>query len=151
MIARILIALFLLTPNMTMAACIPSLSVNASALSFGVYDPGAAMSTRSTGTIAVECLVGLLPSFSVSLSTGGSNDFGTRKMSNGSDTLSYNLYTDSNHMMIWGDGTGGTSTKTFDGLLSLLSTNFTVYGRAPKGQYPAPGGYSDTIIVTVTY
>jgi spore coat protein U-like protein len=96
-------------------------------------------------------LVGLLPSFTVALSAGNSNDFTTRTMSNGSNTLAYNLYVDSNRMMIWGDGTGGTSTQTFSGLLSLLSTSFTVYGRAPKSQYPAPGSYTDTITVTVTY
>lgn len=151
MIARSLLVFALLAPESALAACIPSLSVDASALNFGVYDSGAAMSTRSTGTITLQCLVGLLPSFTVALSTGGSNDFGTRKMSNGGDTLSYNLYTDSNHMVVWGDGTAGTSTQTFDGLLSLGSTNFTVYGRAPEGQYPAPGSYADTITVTVTY
>lgn len=151
MIARLLFMLVLLVSGPTVAACIPSLSVNASALNFGVYDPGAATSTRSTGAITLQCLVGLLPSFTVAISAGGSNDFSAREMSNGGGTLSYNLYVDSQHMMVWGDGTAGTSTQSFSGLLSLGSTNFTIYGRAPKGQYPAPGNYTDTIIVTVTY
>jgi spore coat protein U-like protein len=149
--ARLLIMLLLLAPNAARAACIPSLSVNASTLSFGTYDPGAATSPRSTGAVTVQCLVGLLPSFTVALSAGGSNDFTMRTMSNGSNRLAYNLYVDSNRMMIWGDGTGGTSTQSFSGLLSLLSTSFTVYGRAPKSQYAAPGSYTDTITVTVTY
>jgi spore coat protein U-like protein len=151
MIARLLAVILLLAPNAAMAACIPSLSANASVVNFGVYDPGAAMSTRSTGTITLQCLIGLLPSFTVALSTGGSNSFTTRTMTNGSSTLNYNLYVDSNRMMIWGDGTGGTSTQSFGGLLSLGSINFTAYGRVPKGQYPAPGSFSDTITVTVIY
>jgi spore coat protein U-like protein len=72
-------------------------------------------------------------------------------MANGTDMLSYNLYTDAGHTMIWGDGSGGTSTNSFGGLISLGSTSFTVYGRVPKGQYPMPGSFTDTITVTVTY
>ena len=68
------------------------------------------------GSVAVQCTIGILPSFQVALSTGGSGSYATRKMSNGTDTLSYNLYTDAGHTIIWGDGSGGTSTNSFGGL-----------------------------------
>jgi spore coat protein U-like protein len=120
-------------------------------LNFGVYDPGAASAGKSTATITLKCLVGLLPSFNVTLSAGNSGSYAVRKMTEGGDTLSYNLYTDSNDTMIWGDGNGGTSTDNYDGLISLGGTQFTVYGAVPHGQYPATGNFTDSITVTVTY
>jgi spore coat protein U-like protein len=147
----LVLCLFVFVPDAAQTACIPSLSVGATALSFGVYDPGSASSIKSTGTVTVECLVGVLPSFTIALSAGNSGSYAVRQMSNGSDRLNYNLYTDSNHTVVWGDGTGATSTDSFAGLISLLSTNFTVYGRVPHAQYPAPGTFTDTITVTVTY
>jgi spore coat protein U-like protein len=152
MIWRLLIlCLILSASDEAQAVCVPSLSVSATTLDFGVYDPGATSSTKSTGKVTVQCLVGVLPSFSVALSTGNSGSYATRQMANGTDRLDYNLYTDSNHTMVWGDGTGTTSTASFSGLISLLSTSFVVYGRMPRAQYPAPGTFTDTITVTVTY
>lgn len=152
MIARTcLVALALLVPQLAHAACIPSLRVSATLLNFGVYDPGATAAGKSTATITLKCLVGLLPSFSVALSAGNSGSYAVRKMMNGGDALNYNLYTDSNATMIWGDGNGGTSTDNYDGLISLGSTQFTIYGAVPHGQYPATGNFTDSIMVTVTY
>jgi spore coat protein U-like protein len=145
------LAIVIFFPQTARAICVPALSVSATGVNFGVYDPGAASSTKSMGTVAVQCTIGILPSFQVALSTGGSGSYATRKMSNGTDRLSYNLYTDAGRTIIWGDGSGGTSINSFGGLISLGSTSFTVYGKAPKGQYPAPGSFTDTITVTVTY
>jgi spore coat protein U-like protein len=63
--------------------------------------------------------------------------------------LKYNLYSDSTHMTIWGDGTGGSSTVT--GTNGHTTNNFTVYGQIPTPQGIAPNNYSDSITVTVTY
>jgi spore coat protein U-like protein len=147
----LLVALPFAFPGAADAACLPALSVSATTLNFGVYDPEAASSDKSTGTITLQCTIGLLPSFNVALSTGGSGSYAMRQLANGSSVLAYNLYADSSHTMVWGDGTGGTTMDSFSGLISLGATNFTVYGRAPKGQYPAPGSFTDTITVTVTY
>lgn len=151
MIARWLFIVLLLVPQVASAVCVPAMTVRASGVSFGTYDPGAASPTQSMGTVKVQCTVGLLPSFSVALSAGSSQNFAQRTMKNGSDALAYNLYVDPNGMSVWGDGTGATVTQSFDSLLSLGSTKFTVYGSAPSGQYPAAGNFSDTITVTVTY
>lgn len=146
-----LLVVLLFMPQIAGAVCVPALTVNATTLNFGVYDPGAESSDNSTATISLQCAIGLLPSFTVALSTGDSGSYSPRRMLNGSSTLSYNLYIDQRHMVVWGDGTGATSTESFDSLLSLGGTNFTVYGSAPPGQYATPGTFADTITVTVTY
>ena len=129
--------------------------VSATPVNFGVYDPSSASATDANGSVSIECGilgVDVLPSFAVSLSVGQAVSYAPRKMLSGPSSLSYNLYTTASHTIVWGDGTGGTSTNAFDGLLSLLaSTSMTVYGRVPAGQYVTSGSYTDTIIVTVTY
>jgi spore coat protein U-like protein len=73
-------------------------------------------------------------------------------MFSGINTLSYNLYLDAAHSMIWGDGTGGsqTGTLTINGL-GNVTANATIYALIPS-QDPAPGaGYTDSITVTVNY
>jgi spore coat protein U-like protein len=120
------VAFALLVPQAAQAVCVPALSVSATALNFGVYDPGAGSADKSTATISLQCTVGLLPSFTVALSAGNSASYSARRMTTGSDALRYNLYTDSNDTMIWGDGSGATSTDSFDGIISLGATNFTV-------------------------
>ncbi|HEY1836877.1 MAG TPA: spore coat U domain-containing protein [Rhizomicrobium sp.] len=141
----------LLLSQSAQAICVPSLGVSATELNFGVYDPGAASANTSMATITLQCAVGLLPSFSVALSPGGSGSYAMRRMTNGSAVLSYNFYTDPNDTVVWGDGSGTTSTDSSSGLLSLGATSFTVYGSVPRGQYPAPGSFADEIMVTVTY
>jgi spore coat protein U-like protein len=148
--AEILVATaFLLLPIPAQAIC-TSFGVTASLLNFGVYDPGAAGNLSSTGSVSVQCGIGVLPAFSVSLSKG-SGSYVQRTMKNGANTLNYNLYADGGHMMVWGDGTGGTVTQSLTGIITLGATAYTVYGLVDGGQRPAPGNYDDTITVTVTF
>ena len=66
--------------------------------------------------------------------------------------LNYNIYTTNGYTTVWGDGNNGTVSQTYNGvLLQLGSVSFTAYGKLPGGQFPAPGMYTDTIMVTVTY
>jgi spore coat protein U-like protein len=140
---------FTLLPTAANALC-TSFGVTATALNFDVYDPAAGGATAATGTVTVQCGVGLLPSFSVALSKGGGT-YAQRMMVKGADELNYNLYADSAHMMVWGDGTGGTVTQSLTGIITLGSTKYTVFGLVDAGQYPAPGTYSDSITVTVNF
>jgi spore coat protein U-like protein len=142
-------AIVLLLPVPAHALC-TSFGVSASVLDFGVYDPGAAADTASTGSVSVQCGIGVLPAFAVSLSKG-SGSYAQRTMVNGANLLNYNLYADSGHMTVWGDGTNGTVTQSLTGIIALGATTYTVYGLVGGGQRPAPGGYSDTITVTVTF
>jgi spore coat protein U-like protein len=145
-------AFFLCTvlyPASASALC-TSFSVTATALDFGVYDPAAGTPVSATGTVAVRCGIGVLPAFAVVLSKGGGS-YEQRTMTKGADRLDYNLYADAAHMMIWGDGTSGTIVQSLTGIITLGTTDYTVYGLIAAGQYPAPGAYGDTITVTVNF
>jgi spore coat protein U-like protein len=82
----------------------------------------------------------------------GLNDGGlgvdARKMKAGSATIAYQLYRDASRTLVWGN-TLNTDTKGGSGDGS--TQNHTVYGRVPAQTTPAPGTYSDTIVVTIEY
>jgi len=138
-----------LCPVPACALC-TSFGVTATALDFGVYDPAAGTSVSATGTVAVRCGIGVLPAFNAALSKGRGS-YAQRTMTNGADRLDYNLYADAAHMTVWGDGTSGTVVQSLTGIITLGTTDYTVYGLMPAGQYPAAGAYGDTITVTVNF
>jgi len=137
--------------NCAAAGC----SVSASGVNFGTYNPLSGSPDDAAGTVTFSCNVGvgLLMSWTVSLSTGSSGSYAPRRLSNGVGTLSYNLYTSAAHSSVWGDGTGVTSVVSDQVLLivGLNTFNYPVYGRIPAGQDAAAGSYTDTIVVTVNY
>lgn len=139
-------------------------SVASSLLAFGTYSSPNGVLKDSATTIAVTCLgqglLGLLTcpvAYSVSLSTGNAGGYSPRRLNSGANTLQYNIYTNVGRTTVWGNGTGGSSSvpgsASSAGLLACqqTTTNHTVYGRIPALQNVPAGGYSDTIIVTVTY
>lgn len=135
-------------------AVILSCTVSATAVGFGTYTPFNPSPVDSSGTVTVNCLGVLGGTFTVKLNTGGSGTYSPRRMYKGTDTLNYNLYTDSGRSTIWGDGTGGSSFQTVNCGLACLGAdnNFTTYGRIPGSQNTTvPGSYSDTITVTVEW
>jgi spore coat protein U-like protein len=72
-----------------------------------------------------------------------------RKMTGpGGATINYSLYQDAAYTTIWGN-TPPTDTVNPTG--TGASVQFRVYGRVPPQTTPAPGAYTDTITVTVTY
>ena len=128
-------------------------TASASGVAFGNYDPTSSTATDATGAVTVECtlLVAVGGSYSIALNQGVNGTYAARKMKL-SSTLNYNLYTTTGRTLTWGDGTGGTGAVT--GTLPLLlfsSQTFTIFGRIPASQNVAPGVYTDTIVVTVTY
>lgn len=80
------------------------------------------------------------------LDAGGTTD--VRLMSSGADTISYGLFQDSARSINWGD-TVGTDTQAAVGSGSAQA--YTVYGQVLAQATPAPGAYTDTVTVTVTY
>jgi len=62
-------------------------------------------------------------------------------------TIGYALYRDAARTQNWGNGAADSASGTGTG----LAQNFNVYGRVAAQNTPAPGVYSDTIVVTVTY
>jgi spore coat protein U-like protein len=136
-------------------------SVSTPGLSFGGYDVFAAAATNGTGTLSVTCSL-IAPasdgnvSYAISLSAGHSNSFVQRQMFTGANVLGYNLYTSNTYAVVWGDGTGSTTTITGTMKLNKISNpsqtvKQTVYGRIPALQDVAVGSYVDNVTVTVTF
>ncbi len=135
------------------ATVVKTCSVSATALAFGNYTPG---SGAATGTSTVNVLCTKSTSFTVALN-GGTTTGGTisqRLLVNGTNILQYNLYTDSNRTILWGDGTTGVA-PTGTGLGTGTAVPFTVYGNLPDNatnQAALPGlTYNDLITVSVAY
>jgi spore coat protein U-like protein len=116
-------------------------------LAFGVVTPS--VQRDGTVTISAVCTVGTPYTLALDAGTGTGATVASRRMTSGGDTLDYSLYQDASRTTLWGDGTGGTSTRSSTG--TGLSQSFTVYGRVPSSAAAAVGSYTDTITVTATY
>ena len=139
------------TPTITVnvaAAC----QVTPQNLNFGTYDSLAAASLSATTQLDINCSKST--QFTVELNAGqhATNGF-NRNMANGTNLLSYQLYTSSSHTTVWGDGTSGTGTisGTGTGPGAAHTITETVYGLVPAQQSVPVGSYSDTITVTVSF
>jgi spore coat protein U-like protein len=133
------------TVQMTIAAsCIIN---SASTLNFGTSGVIAA-NVDQTSTLAVQCTNTTPYNIGLDAGTGTGATVAARKMTNGANTITYSLYSDTGRTTVWGN-TIGTNTVTATG--SGASQPFTVYGRVPPQSTPAAALYTDTITVTVTY
>jgi len=131
------------------ATVINNCTVSATPLAYGNYDPTSASNTTGTNTITVTCTDA--DAYTIALN-GGTTSGGTisqRKMTNGaSNTLNYNIYQDSGHITLWGDGTTGT---TENGTGSGAAQNYTAYGEITHAQTAPAGSYTDTITTTISF
>jgi spore coat protein U-like protein len=122
---------------------------SSSAVNFGSYNVFATLpNNNGIGSLIIHCQGGNVQAYDVTLSTGLSNNYATRVMMSGVNTLNYNLYTSTARSVIWGDGTGGSS------LMSVgknTTTTLSVFGQIPAGQDAAVGIYTDSIITTITF
>lgn len=125
-------------------------TVSTSPIAFGSVNPISGANVDASGGITVTCTNGTGWTAAAGVGTGTGASFTSRRMKNGSNLLSYNIYTDSARSSVWGDGSGSTATIGNTGTGSAQSV--TVYGRVSSGQTSVPpGDYADTVSVTVTY
>lgn len=125
-------------------------TISTSPLNFGSVDTLSGSPVDGTGGITVTCTNGTVWSAAADAGSGSGATFASRRLTQGADTLSYNLYTNAGRTSIWGDGTG--STVTIGNTGTGAAQTVTVYGRIPGSQSSAPAGsYADTVSVTVTY
>jgi spore coat protein U-like protein len=135
------------------ATILSSCNVTGTTLNFGSnIDPiSASVPLDSSSTLSVTC--SNTTPYSVALNAGtnagGSTNFSSRSIKNGTHTLGYQLYTDSGRSSVWGDGTSSTNTAPGTGSGSAQSIN--IYGRLPSLSGAVPGAYTDTVTVTITY
>lgn len=124
-------------------------TLTATALDFGTYNPLDGAGKRANSQIQVTCTNGT--PYTVALSAGNHPSDNKRQMqkSGGSETLRYNLYSDSGFQSIWGDGKVG---KVKKGQGTGQAAKLTVFGQIDANQRTAAqGAYNDTITVTVEY
>ena len=133
------------TTQVTIAA---SCTINsASTLNFG--NQGVLIANvDQTSTLQVQCTNTTPYNVGLNAGTGTGATTVVRKMTSGANTVNYALYSDSARTTVWGN-TIGTDTVLATG--SGASQSYTVYGRVPPQTTPAPGTYSDTVTMTVTY
>jgi spore coat protein U-like protein len=133
------------TATITLAA---TCTINsASTLDFGTAGVLTA-NVDQTSTIAVQCTDTTPYSIGLDAGTGTGATVTVRKLTSGATTVNYTLYSDSGHNNIWGN-TPPTDTVAATG--NGASQSYTVFGRVPAQTTPAPGTYTDTVTVTVTY
>jgi spore coat protein U-like protein len=119
-------------------------SVASEGVRFGNYDPFEAADLIGAGYVHLNCDAEVAAEVSLS---AGSGSFSARHMGNGQSQLAYNLHTDPQRLVVWGDGTGGSSTVTTSAQLA----DIPIYGAIGARQNVTTGSYDDTIIITVTY
>jgi len=118
-------------------------------IAFGSYDVfSRTPNNAGVGSITIRCSGVHKNAVVVSLSAGHSNSYAARVMSSGRNSLNYNLYTSASRSIVWGDGTGGSSTMTVAG---DATTTLSVFGQIPAGQDVGAGSYTDNILETVEF
>ena len=66
------------------------------------------------------------------------------------DRLNYYLYTNALRTVIWGDGTGGTST-VIKNVSRNIPWNAIIFGTLPQRQNVSAGNYSDIVVVNISF
>ncbi len=108
-------------------------------LDFGTYDPtNPANDDDGVGDFTFRCTRGTNYDLYIS---------GVRTMTDGTDTLNYDLYQDISRATVWAAASPGTT-----GISANNAPNTTnIYGRIPALQDVQAGAYSGTVTVTVEY
>jgi len=108
-------------------------------IGFGNYDPtNVTTPTDAAGDFTFKCTKNTAYDLYIT---------GTRSMTDGTDTLTYELYTDLARTSLWPNatpGVTGTSVSNADDIRN-------VYGRVTAGQNVGAGAYTGTVTVTVQY
>ena len=141
------------------AAVTVNCTASAGGIAFGIYNPLSAVANASTGTLQVTCNGSgngkTKITLNVTLSSGLSGTYASRKMFSGVNTLNYNIFWSTAYNQIIGDGSGGSVAgsvgpfRVAAGGSNVVTETF--YGLIPASQNAAPGAYSDIITVTVIY
>jgi spore coat protein U-like protein len=129
------------------ATVISSCTVLPGTLVFGNYNPTSGSPLDVDGSFTVTCTTGTAPVVGLGL---GLNPTGsTRRMINGLQYLTYEIYKETGRSNVWGDSGG--ATVTLSAAASILPQTINVYGRVPANQSATVGAYVDTVAITLTF
>lgn len=142
-----------ITTNMAVTANVSDScsTVTANTISFGAYNPLSKAAVDKNGNIGVTCTNGTPFTVDLNAGSGKNASYAERKLTGPKGAvINYNLYSDSSHSTVWGDGKGKSGVVNGTGTGSVV--NETVYGQIPAGQSGAVAGdYTDTVTVAVNY
>jgi spore coat protein U-like protein len=154
------VGVLLMTSNLSAASATANLSVTASVannctiststVAFGAYDPvvtNASSPLAGSGGVTIACTKSATAT--IGLGLGSNPNATTRRMANGSNYLTYELYKESGHTNVWGNS--GVDLYTPAAAPSFAPRTFTVYGEVAAGQDVPAGSYSDTVVATVNF
>jgi spore coat protein U-like protein len=122
-------------------------------LAFGTYDPTSGTNLDASQAITFKCTKGSI--FDIGL--GGT--VGSRTITNGTDTLAYELYSNAGRTTAWGN-TQDTNTVDADDAADTTGNGIgsgstaqskTVYGRIAAGQDKESGSYTGSVTITIYY
>lgn len=114
-------------------------------LAFGNYSQAVLAAASS---VTITCTLGTPYNVGLDVGTGTGATIASRKMTFGANLLSYGLFSDPAHSVVWGPTIG---TNTVVGTATGLPQILPIYGQIPASQLVGPGAYLDTITATVTY
>lgn len=134
------------TGTLTVTATVTSnCSVTGGTLAFGTYVSGQTTDLDAQGSISyANCAAGTL---TFELDNGANANGTERRMKSGNNFLVYQIFKTGARSTRWGAGTEAVQVN----LLQSGNGNVTVYGRIPGNQSVAPGSYTDTVTVTLTF
>jgi len=129
------------TSNLTSTVVVPAVCTISSVtdLDFGTYDVTSATDDDDgAGDVSFRCTKGTVYDVYIT---------GARTMTDGTDTLSFEMYTDAGRTAAWASsapGSGGTAG-------SNAPITLDIYGRITALQDVQAGTYNGTVVVTVEY
>lgn len=147
------------TGTLTVTATVQaSCSIGNATLAFGTI-PDLSAATNGSTTFDVNCTKTTPYSVAMGDGVNGGGTDTTRAMSDGTDTLNYQLYTDSGYSDVWVSSCSAapadpapSATDCAYGVGSGIAQTINVYGTIAAGQNVGPSAaYSDTVTMTVTY
>ena len=129
------------------ATVLANCTVSATAVNFGSSGP-ITSNVDASGTVSVACTNATPYAVALNGGNAGASDPTQRKMSKGTESITYGLYQNPARSQPWGSTSGG---NTVGGSGSGSGQALTVYGRVASQTTPSPGTYTDSVVVTVTY
>ena len=145
------------TANLTVQITITaSCTINAATLDFGTNAGTALLSgnTDASTTVSVTCTNGT--PYAVGMDTGANASASQRRMKSGANFINYNLYVDAARTNAWTTSASATTctaaNSCYLGTGDGIAQSISIYGRVPTVPLaPAPGSYTDTVTMTITY
>jgi spore coat protein U-like protein len=139
------------TTNLSVTATVSNnCTISTTTVAFGAYDPvvtNASTALDGAGGVTIACTKGA--SSTIGLGLGSNASGATRRMANGSNYLTYELYKETGRTNVWGNS--GVDLYTPAAAPSFAPRTFSVYGRVTAGQDVPAGSYSDTVVATVNF